>query len=99
MTVTVVNKVDGGSIAVNYKKTGDQNFSKVADVPVGGSKPGVVFPAGTALINVAYNKTPTNHQTWYLACTLINPSSLTTGGTLTAVWTNDQGSGPCQVSP
>lgn len=98
LTLTVVNKVDGSSLAVNIKKTGDQNFTKVADVPLGGSQPGVVFPAGTALISIAYNKPP-GGGFWGGACVVNNPSSMKNGGTLTAVWTNNEGSGPCQVSP
>jgi hypothetical protein len=94
IAITVVNQVADSSIAVNYKTSPSGNYIKAADVPQNGTLPNVKLPKGTVLVSIAYNKPP-GGSFWGAACDVKNPSSLSNGSTLTAIWT-PSGSDPCK---
>ncbi|MCG6880278.1 MAG: hypothetical protein LJE96_14160 [Deltaproteobacteria bacterium] len=93
-TVDVQNTVDGATIVASYStESNPDNFIPVGSEIQENDTESVTFPAGTAIIGIAYTKD--GGANYYGACRFPDPSRLGDGDTLIAKWTNNEGSGEC----
>lgn len=102
LTLTVQNNVTDGEIMPSYRK--DATTPPVwtplltTSIPVNG-KAMIQLPANAYAFSVAYHKIDDSSNNWYGACQLSQSQimRLKNGQMITAIWTNDQGTGTCQI--
>ena len=95
-TVDVQNTVADATIHAAYStksNPGNGDWISVGSDISKDDTGSVTFPAGTAIMSIAYTKD--EGANWYGACRFTNPSLLSDGDTLIAKWTNNEGSGEC----
>jgi len=102
LTLTVQNNVTDAEIMPSYRQ--DATTPPVwtplltTSIPVNG-KAVIQLPVSAYAFSVAYHKIGDPPANWYGACQLSQAQigQLKNGQTITAVWTNAQGTGACQI--
>jgi len=102
VNVTVTNDVQNApEIAINYQLANNKNLYYGPHIS---TSQAFTFPQNTSFIQIDYSK---DGKTWYPACRMSNPEKLmayvkTFGNnaakiTISGYWTNNSGTGECQV--
>lgn len=102
LTLTVQNNVTDAEIMPSYRQ--DATTPPVwtplltTSIPVNG-KAVIQLPVNAYAFSVAYHKIGDPPANWYGACQLSQAQvgQLKNGQTITAIWTNAQGTGACQI--
>ena len=102
LTLTVQNNITDAEIMPSYRQ--DATTPPVwtplltTSIPVNG-KAVIQLPVSAYAFSVAYHKIGDPPANWYGACQLSQAQigQLKNGQTITAVWTNAQGTGACQI--
>jgi hypothetical protein len=100
INLTVHNNVDGAQIMPSYQVSGSTWQNLLAQpISVGGSA-AIQLPTDAVGLMVVYNKPDSMPpDQWLRACQLNQSqiSQLKDGQTITAIWTNSDGTGACQI--
>ncbi|HEY9659773.1 MAG TPA: hypothetical protein V6C65_15055, partial [Allocoleopsis sp.] len=106
LTLTVQNKVDKAAIIPAYIAAGDTEYTPLLpnsnysskSIPANGSAE-IQLPLSAIGFQVVYQTPQMPPNNWYQACLLNQEqvSQLKNGQTIDAIWTNDTGSGACQI--
>lgn len=102
LTLTVLNNVTDAEIMPSYQKdaTTPPVWTPLLTTPIPANDKAVIqLPITAYAFSVAYHKIGDPPANWYGACQLSQAQikQLKNGQTITAIWTNDQGTGACQI--